>query len=392
MKTTWHSYWLVAIFSSIVSIANAAVVLDLGTTFTPDGVSGDGAVVAGTLRTSILNPQAVRWTLADGFLSLGDLPGGHSDNYGQDISNDASTIVGYGGSSNSGSVFEAFRWSAQTGIVGLGDFPGGEFDSGSVAVSSDGSVIAGVGYTAIGSEAFRWTESSGLNPLGFLPGTLDSSAVGISADGSTIVGRSGKRPFRWTQSSGMIELTTQAVIASSPAYDVSADGSVVVGGLSGSPNRGPFRWTPGAGMVMLDRLGFASGTAFAVSDDGSLVVGSLTSSSNPDGIAFIWDDTHGTRRLQDVLANEFHLGSLLNNWVLTKATGISADGSTIVGEARFYGGGRPPGYEYRHFLFTTNIVPEPNSLYLAAMGVLGLLTRKNRTGDHLCPGRIAGSP
>src|SRR5262249_40649458 len=46
------------------------------------------------------------------------------------------------------------------------------------------------------------------------------------------------------------------------------------------------------------------------------------------GHAFIWDAQHGMRDLNDVLTG---LGVNLNGWVLTEARGLSADGTTIVG-------------------------------------------------------------
>ena len=77
-----------------------------------------------------------------------------------------------------------------------------------------------------------------------------------------------------------------------------------------------------------------------VSADGSVVVG-YSRSSFPGGMddplgtptieAFIWDATNGMRSLQDVLTNDFGLGSTLAGWTLTQATAISADGLTIVG-------------------------------------------------------------
>jgi len=67
------------------------------------------------------------------------------------------------------------------------------------AANGDGTVIAGTMDTAGGREVFRWTETSGLQRLGDLPGgTVDASVAGISADGTVIAGNSdgASRPRR----------------------------------------------------------------------------------------------------------------------------------------------------------------------------------------------------
>ena len=65
------------------------------------------------------------------------------------------------GNCRSASGTEAFRWTEATGMVGLGDLPGGDFYSTAYGVSADGSVVVGRGRSASGVEAFRWTEATG---------------------------------------------------------------------------------------------------------------------------------------------------------------------------------------------------------------------------------------
>jgi hypothetical protein len=67
--------------------------------------------------------------------------------------------------------------------------------------------------------------------------------------------------------------------------------------------------------------------ASGVSADGSVVVGN---SSSAAGIqAFVWDAGHGMRSLRDALIAG---GADLTGWTLFNARGISADGRTVVGE------------------------------------------------------------
>src|SRR5262247_1739273 len=93
----------------------------------------------------------------------------------------------------------------------LGDLPGGSFYSSAAGISADGSVVVGMGTSASGYEAFRWTAGGGMVGLGDLPGGgFASTAYGVSGDGSVIVGQgysaSGYEAFRWTAGGGMVGL------------------------------------------------------------------------------------------------------------------------------------------------------------------------------------------
>ena len=168
-------------------------------------------------------------------------------------------------------------------MVGLGDLSGGDFYSSACGVSADGSTVVGQSNSASGYEAFHWTSASGMVGLGYPSGGwFNSSALSVSADGSTIVGH----------------------------YDVSDAG---------------------------------------------------------DGKAFIWDTVNGIKNLRDVLVNDYGLD--LTGWTLSSARGISDDGLTIVGW-----GYNPDGYT-EAWIAT---IPEPGTLFLFGLGGLALL-RKRRT-------------
>jgi uncharacterized membrane protein len=111
--------------------------------------------------------------------------------------------------------------------------------------------------------------------------------------------------------------------------------------------------------------GSGESTALGVSGDGSVIVGGSDSAS--DWQAFIWDATHGMRSLKEVLENDYGLD--LKGWQLHEsvATGISADGCTIVGY-----GINPDGYG-EAWIAT---MPEPATLSLLAVGGLMVLRRR----------------
>ena len=215
---------------------------------------------------------------------------------------------------------------AQFSFTGLGDLAGGSFSSQASGVSSDGSVVVGRGESASGTEAFRWTQAGGMVGLGDLPGgVFFSSARGVSSDGS------------------------------------------VVGGRGESASGEAFRWTSGGGMVGLGDLaggGFDS-QAYGVSSDGSVVVGYGESASGFE--AFRWTQAGGMVNLKDFLITNGVSG--LTGWTLNRATGISGDGTTIVGYGR-----NPSGQNeaWRAVIASASTsAPEPGTLALLGLGILG---------------------
>jgi probable HAF family extracellular repeat protein len=121
----------------------------------------------------------------------------------------------------------------------LGTLGGGYSDA--LGVSADGSVVVGWARNAAGEyRAFRWTASGGMQDLGTLPGGYDSFADAVSADGAVVVGWSynadwQRRAFRWTAAGGTEDLnTTYASLLTNgsvlgEACAISPDGRYIVG-------------------------------------------------------------------------------------------------------------------------------------------------------------------
>ncbi|MCP4248495.1 MAG: PEP-CTERM sorting domain-containing protein [bacterium] len=151
----------------------------------------------------------------------------------------------------------------------------------------------------------------------------------------------------------------------SRAYATSADGSIVVGISASGFGWEAFSWTAAGGMVGLgvlpDGNSFQGDKTMATSADGSVVVGGSLRSDT--GEAFIWDADRGMRSLQDVLIDD--LGLDLGGFTqLTDASGISADGMTVVGTGINAAG------DTEAFIAT---IPEPATLWLLAFGGLALV-------------------
>lgn len=309
---------------------------------TPRGVSGDGSVVVGR-AVSADSGEAFRWTEDEGIVGLGFLKLEKPLSAATSTSDDGSVIVGLAVSTESNPNTEPFVWTAEEGMFGLGDFPGGGTNGAATGVSADGTIVVGTSSAATGSQAFRWTAEERMVSIGgLLAPDFRSGAAGVSADGLVIVGGSrsefGPEAFRWTAEEGMIGLgDLPGGDFDSRALAVSADGSVIVGVGESANGLEAFRWTAEEGMVGLGDLGegmFRSGAA-GVSADGSIIVGSSCSSPGPfcfDVEPFIWDGAHGMRSLRRVLIDVYRFD--LTGWTLFQASGVSADGFTIVGHGR----------------------------------------------------------
>jgi probable HAF family extracellular repeat protein len=273
----------------------------------PMCVSSDGLVVGGGSSSANI------WQ--NGFtknMGLGD--GSHT----RGISANGSVVVGD----------PAFRY--ENGVMTLlGVLPGGTF-SAAFDVSSDGNIIVGSSSSSSGTQAFRW-ENNIMTSLGYLPGfAKESRANAVSGNGTIVVGYSKssnqKRAFRWENG-----IMTDLSNLPGGGYDVEAraisgDGSVIVGG-SGSQ---AFRWKDGVmsilGFPPGSPPGISSSEAYGVSYDGSIVVGGYY---RQNWQAFIWDERHGMRNLEYVLAMDYGVSVGAEN--LEMATAISDDGTTIVG-------------------------------------------------------------
>jgi probable HAF family extracellular repeat protein len=205
-------------------------------------------------------------------------------------------------------------------FIGLGDLPGGVANSTAYGVSADGTTVVGCGNSATGLEAFRWTRVRGMAGLGF------PEAFAVSADGSMVVGYRHNvkqaEPVRWTRETGTVCLGKLIDECHGLANGVSADGSVIVGTYGDNDNIA-FRWTPGRGIAELPRLpgDVVRCAARAVSANGSVVVGESRHESSYDE-AFRFHADSGLIQL-----------GVLPGDSSSVAFGVSADGSVIVGSS-----------------------------------------------------------
>jgi|GEM_PF-937609 len=255
------------------------------------------------------------------FQGLGQITGQYSE--AQGVSYDGSVVVGVSTSTyNGGDVYEAFRWTETEGMQGIGTITENNFFSWATGVSADGSVIVGYSRSEIASvwEAFRWTEAEGMMALGDLVSDDPwSDSKDVSADGTIITGRSlsVNQGFRWQN--GQMENITGEGVLSCEAWGISGDGEVIVGSWFDGTVRQGFRWTEESG---LQNIGTALGGGFLIpyktSYDGAVIVGGM---QTPEGReAFRWTEDSGV----------IGLGNFSDNFY-SEANDVSDDGEIIVG-------------------------------------------------------------
>lgn len=268
------------------------------------GISNDGSVIVGrTIHAdSSSGKEAFRWTLDGGMQDIGDFVGGAYDSNAIGVSGNGNTVIGYG---RVAWGVMAMYWSMSKGMTGIdNDY---SVNSIANAVTDNGAVIVGKhevqkaieGETITVKEAFRWQQNTGITGIGFLafpPGTYPFSiAYDVTPDGSVIVGNSGYvlngqamgEAFRWTTSDGMQGLGTLRtdIPSNSTALGVSADGSVVVGYTDTDEiiRKQAFIWTEKDGMRTLSEVlineaglnlaGWKLVEAIGISADGLTIVG-----------------------------------------------------------------------------------------------------------------------
>ena len=366
------------------------VLLGGGTRSFANGINENGSVVVGWSTSAPApspNGEAFRWTVGSGMMALGDFPGGSFNSRAEGVSANGTVVVGFGDSAQ-GNM--AFRWTTWSAMVGLGDLPGGSTWSRALGVSSDGLVVVGSSSASTGVVAFRWTTSSGMVGLGLLPGHVTSLAFAANVDGSVIVGAS-KSPagtweaFRWTASGGMTGLG-----ADTQALGVSAVGSSIVGRVLSVLGHEAFLWSPSLGLVDLRDLLISMGAsglggwtlqeARAISADGNAIVGLGT---NPSGQVEAW--------LAYLTPPILSLGTNYCGPVVPNSTGLyavmSASGSQFVSDndVTLFASQVPPG-QFGYFLIsrTPGFFNPPNSG--------GFICVSGPVGRFNAPGQVTQGP
>lgn len=317
-------------------------------------VSANGHVVVGHVITGD-KQQAFRWDEEKGLQGLGDLEGGAVKSSAIDVSADGSVIVGDGTLDDKGdNARRAFRWTQEDGLKMLGDH-GDHHAVDAVAVSADGRVVAG----HLGDQfnprlqGFTWTLEKGFLPVESIVEIAGrkfngvSNILGLSPNGKVAAGSMSMQGINfnsaclWVDGYGVPiqrqELTEGTgnlpgfVGTLSVVIDLwtNAQGEVkaIVGrhhNKSTGKTRGfciantKFHWLEGGEGVL--------SWPVAMSQNGELIVGAMT--DDEKNLGAVWKAGYGVIQVASLLKMS---GAELPEGTLINATGVSADGKTVVG-------------------------------------------------------------
>lgn len=323
-----------------------------------NSVSADGSVVIGTSDN-----RCFRWTRESGVTEILDATGQFRLLNAYDVSGNGLVALGHSQHIESG-VHRFFRWLPESA----------DFDllHSSLAASFDGSVMvgkAGIGVPGF-TDAFRFEYGKPIERLITPPEYESAQADDVNGDGSVVVGR-----LERLNTTGQIveQAAVWTSVTSPPAFlenheqgypsaasKISQDGLAVVGWAAFEEvprdgQRAAVRWSLADGRMLVlhpdkDFESYSTG----VSADGRRVVGSYQHRQGGIKNSFVWDESGELKDLQDWLM-DLGLGSDLAGWSSLRASDISADGLTIVGN------GLNPDGELEAFVAT---VPEPGAFSL----------------------------
>lgn len=258
------------------------------------GVSPDGTAATGWSESGTNQREAFVWT-GSGMVGLGDLAGGSYFSSGRGITNGGTAVIGAASNSMG---WEPFRWTQGGSMQGLGDL-NDDNNTSVMAVSGDCTYYAGTGGSSP-SLAYRGRVGGSKQTLGDLPGgTSSSSAYGISNNGSYVVGGSnsfnGSEAFFWSEATGMQALgDLQGGRFTSSAWGVTDDGRYIVGSGHSSNGYRAVLWDRNGQVhdlnTYLTNRGINLGdwkleSAVNITPDGSAIIGSGT---NPEGNTEAW--------------------------------------------------------------------------------------------------------
>lgn len=315
------------------------------------GISDDGLIVSGHSRaiSDSYENQGFFWMESTGMIPIGNPPliQGSPSGRASDISGDGLVMTGKTKFNVIG--YAGFTWHQSSGFLPLKPMIDG-YAAESYATNGDGSVSVGQsrfgGYVGMYSyeEGTVWLpgQADGQG-VGLFPSGPQSTALGVSRDGTVVVGEAlrptdeGQTAFRWDQTDGFVSLgDLPGGYHFSRANAANEDGSIIVGYGTASFSTAGFNvdhracYWDSHGVHELPNFAGSSGVTEAtdISPDGRFIVG--WARHQAQNVPVIWDDVHGIRNLYEIMASE---SVDVSTWDQGRATAVSADGKTIVGQS-----------------------------------------------------------
>lgn len=231
-----------------------------------------------------------------------------------------------------------YKWDAVNGMVQIGTLSNGYPAAGRTLISNDGTKIGSsatntvTGFNEISTYNVTnstWTNLGGLVPTGW-DGSV-SSTWGMTPNGNTIVGlgwisAASAHAVKWNAQNGVVDLGSMIPGSSSRANAINTDGTVIVGWQDEvDGTRSGAKWVNGVESFIKDNNGDNVGEAGDVSADGNTIIGA----GYPE--PYVWNSVSGLTYITHPNSSVFFRGG---------ATGISANGQTVIGFFRPFPG--PP--------------------------------------------------
>lgn len=296
----------------------------------PAACSYDGRVVVGSASGT-----SGYWTGSTGTVIYGHDTGFSQVNEGYAVSGNGAVLVGLN-TPPGGRPDNAYRWT------GPGTYDSiGRLDQYNVTRISGadftGNTLVGYSETfqSNTAQAWVWTRGTGLRGIGYTRGGAArySQALGVTADGSTVVGFSGGQlytdAFAWTASGGMTRLPT---LANEPTSDyealgVSPSGQYIVGAVFSNSRTLGCLWTDRHAVALTTPPGYDDVMLTSVSDNGIVVGKAVAGTAVAE--AFVWAPGEGPTPMADYLRR---CGvSIPWSSPIVGACGVAGDGSTFYG-------------------------------------------------------------
>jgi probable HAF family extracellular repeat protein len=234
-------------------------------------VNGSQQIVGVTYTTGTTQ-HAFLWTQTGGMQDLGTLGGDFSVAYGI---NKVGEVVGY--STTTTGSYHAFLWTQSSGMQDLGALDAGS-NSGSVAyaINDNGTIVGGSTRTNGHGVAVFWANGQ-IHILSALATNPASSAIAINkldqiVGADSVPKSQDTNAFLWTQTGGLQDLGFIGGWPSGSASGVNSSGEVV--GYDIMPSNGlqqAFVWTSSGGIQGLGTLGGPSSVASGINDSGQVV-------------------------------------------------------------------------------------------------------------------------
>ncbi len=323
------------------------------------GTSHNGSTVVGYSTVSFAGIVGFQWSSGPGMTQIPILP--DTNDYLPYATSPSGRFIT--GTHGSGGGPIGFVWSNQLGTVAIGDLPGGKRDSYLSDITDDGYGVgaSSFAFSSTGAGLFRaiqWDNVNGLTELP-LPSANDdqfnSSARAVLSDGR-IFGKSASGAWLYSPDTASFEMLDGAGAMSR----VSADGEFFAGETTIGGGARAAYWTRDGGLTPLPLLdGHSFSNLRGMSDDGSVIVGESVHLNGIGNDRVIWIDQMAPIPLTDFATS---LGIDMTGWRITAVSGVSGDGSTIVGTARH------ESWESGHLEGFVLTIPAP-----ASAGVLGVV-------------------